>query len=641
MCGIYFCAGTNRPYEPTLFNNFTPLNIFQDLGFTALTYSLSRDEVDEVVENDRQQQTQLRPCDQNKLEALPLIRELQLQLNAAKNSKKVAESARLQNELEALQQLDLQQSIQYSIERNLISIMARGPDSVQYVQFSLGNVHFLLLSSVLSLRQPFTKQPLFDAGLMLQYNGELYLDSCLEENDTNFLFQRILAAVTASNTVEDRERAILSAVTDLDGEYAFVVTDTTSHKVFFGKDTVGKRSLLYSRSDSQLLISSTLPNKDDAIECEGGTTYIGDLQTFEIIGITTAKPKYLSIRANFSTSFNNLTQRTNDLHTKLTHACLTRQDTIAPLETTAEIHVGVLFSGGLDCTVVAAVLAQNYVSENKPVVIDLLSVGFENPRTGMEPEDLPDRKLAERSWKDLCKVFEGSCVNFQMVQIDVSYEEWLRHKQTVQELIHPKNTEMDLSIAIAFYFACRARQCRALDPLAPSSPPRIIENYNSPAKVLFSGLGADELFGGYSRHEGIFNGASELGADLSPYYDTLTAMLRHDIDIIYVRNLGRDDRAMCTWGKELRYPYLDQLVIAYAFEEIEPNLKVKVEWVVQTTKRGTKSVMKFERKHILRELARKLGLASAAEEPKRAIQFGAKTAKMEIGLGKAKGTDSL
>jgi len=46
-------------------------------------------------------------------------------------------------------------------------------------------------------------------------------------------------------------------------------------------------------------------------------------------------------------------------------------------------------------------------------------------------------------------------------------------------------------------------------------------------------------------------------------------------------------------------------------------------------------------KLLLRHLARKLDLPSSSMEPKRAVQFGARAAKMELGCGKTKGTEKL
>lgn len=54
-----------------------------------------------------------------------------------------------------------------------------------------------------------------------------------------------------------------------------------------------------------------------------------------------------------------------------------------------------------------------------------------------------------------------------------------------------------------------------------------------------------------------------------------------------------------------------------------------------------KETGEITRKKALRELADLMGLHFVAQEPKRAIQFGSKSAKMDIGSSKVKGTDKL
>lgn len=646
MCGIFLTVGREKPTQPEFLGKAQ-----RSTGPNGGSrYEFGQEEILLVVSDDLTDETTLTEHDKRKLHNVEKLRELQNTLDKLKNARDAqkAEEIRLQ-----MEELSVSVSDEMSSVLVLPKVLARGPDYAQFREFTSDGNHFQLLSSVLSLRQPFTRQPIDADDLILQFNGELYNEACIDGNDTAYILDLLKTALAES---ESRQIAIMSVLSSLSGEFAVVLTDLMEHRVYFGKDSVGKRSLLYRLDGNSLTVSSVMAS-GEATECRNNQLYLVDLNSYKLHEFSYAS------QWNFTplsgTSFiegeTNLEARLSMLHQKLQQACLVRQSTIHPLHPSHDhVDLGVLFSGGLDCTLIAALIAQNYINDKKTAVIDLLTVGFENPRTGLGAGESPDRQLSERSWFELCKRFCGSCVTFRLVKIDVSYEAWLAHRRRVLSLIYPCATEMDLSIAIAFYFACRASDCQAVEVTEATAQLEWEEftqqresltksmGYTSAAKVLFSGLGADELFGGYSRHENIFNDLTEQSAASEIYeqYDKLSESLSHDIDVIYERNLGRDDRAMSSWGKELRYPYLDADVIRYVVNEVEPHFKVKFEWATVTTKKGQKRVKQFVRKHLLRSLARLMGLPLAADETKRAIQFGAKSAKLEVGQSKTRGTDA-
>lgn len=70
----------------------------------------------------------------------------------------------------------------------------------------------------------------------------------------------------------------------------------------------------------------------------------------------------------------------------------------------------------------------------------------------------------------------------------------------------------------------------------------------SSSKVVFSGLGADEVWAGYSRYKTALLKNGQIGLD---------AEMSLDLDRLWHRNMGRDDRAISHNGKEARFPFLD------------------------------------------------------------------------------------
>ena len=62
--------------------------------------------------------------------------------------------------------------------------------------------------------------------------------------------------------------------------------------------------------------------------------------------------------------------------------------------------------------------------------------------------------------------------------------------------------------------------------------------------MVFSGLGADEVFGGYARYKTSFERGGE---------KEMEEEMAMDLDRLWHRNMGRDDRAISANGKEARF----------------------------------------------------------------------------------------
>uniref|UniRef100_A0ACD5XHD3 Uncharacterized protein n=1 Tax=Avena sativa TaxID=4498 RepID=A0ACD5XHD3_AVESA len=120
------------------------------------------------------------------------------------------------------------------------------------------------------------------------------------------------------------------------------------------------------------------------------------------------------------------------------------------------------------------------------------------------------------------------------------------------------------------------------------------------------GSGADEQCAGYGRHRTKYR----LGG-----WSSLDEEMRLDVQRIWKRNMGRDDRCISDHGKEARFPFLDENVI-------QTLLEIPL-WEIAKL---DEPVGKGDKK-ILRQVAKLLGLQEASFLPKRAIQFGSRIAR--------------
>ena len=119
-----------------------------------------------------------------------------------------------------------------------------------------------------------------------------------------------------------------------------------------------------------------------------------------------------------------------------------------PSQNSINSKLAILFSGGLDCTVLAG-LSHFILDLNDS--IDLLNVAFENPRKANSSFDVPDRITGKRSYQELLVQFPNRKWNF--VEINVPFSEYLKAKPRILRLMNPCSSVMDLSIATALWFA--------------------------------------------------------------------------------------------------------------------------------------------------------------------------------------------
>ena len=133
--------------------------------------------------------------------------------------------------------------------------------------------------------------------------------------------------------------------------------------------------------------------------------------------------------------------------------------------------------------------------------------------------------------------------------------------------------------------------------------PLLIVAKNSTEKIIYTGQGADELFGGYAK------------------YLNREELMGEDVKNLLEKTLPRERKIVSKYGKELVTPYLSQELI-----ELSSNIPASCK------------INKGVRKFVLREAARRLGIPDLiVEREKKAAQYGSGIWKAMKKIAKRKG----
>lgn len=523
----------------------------------------------------------------------------------------------------------------------------RGPNHSNVISKSINGKFLLFHATILHHQgaqmgiQPASSE---DDNVILMFNGDLYMkDIAKDESDTDFLFRQI------KNVTNENE--LIYVLTNLTGPFSIICK--FGSKIFFARDALGRNSLLFGTDDDVIFISSVVDPSDPSnemkvVEVPSLGIYVHDLTTdnfflhpyknienheyhqqqFEmfnqIIPIAlepTLHPRKSHKEKSFSFDFADLcvevddesqlfdhllsipeiAEVTNEFITRLTNSIKDRigrvQDRCknCKVESSKCDHskIGILFSGGVDCSLVAVLTSKLLSPEYES--IDLMNVSFEKATNKQAKIDwnVPDRITGLETLEELRSLCPNRSWNF--VEINITRQQLNENLPKLSSLVYPLSNVLDESLGAALYFASRGVG------LIDEQP------YESPCRVLLIGSGADELFGGYTRHRNAFKRSSE-------NCDLLTQELTLDWVRLPSRNLARDDRVIGDHGITVRAPF------------IEENFATFTQKLTSTQKCYPKLSEGVGDKLLLRLCAYHVGLKRCCYNRKRALQFGSRIA---------------
>lgn len=463
----------------------------------------------------------------------------------------------------------------------------RGPDDEgQYAYQQMRFGHRRL--SIIDLSNK-AHQPMVDvaSGLTLVFNGAIYnypeLRQQLQDKGHSF------------NSTGDTEvilRAYAewgeSCVERLHGMFAFAVWDQRKETVFLARDRMGIKPLYFSLDGARLRFASNTQALLAAGDIDTNLDPVALHNMFSLHAVVpaprtvlkgirklspatcmtinregkTKERKYWTLSARRPAEKLSNAEWQERIHDSL-RAAVEKRLRIA------DVPVGVLLSGGLDSSLLVALLAEQGVSD-----LRTFTIGF---------EDQPEEKGSEFEYSDpVAALYDTKHFKFTVPNSDVL----TRLPEAVDAMSEP----MFAQDAVAFYL--------------------LSEQVSREIKVVQSGQGADEVFSGYFWYSQMAEAKGSLIDRFKPYYfdrdheemqtmlqpeylgeDWTSALIEEKLEEIDAETyldrvlaldtttlvvddpVKRVDNMTMAWGLEARVPFLDHELVETA-AQLPPEMKL-------------------------------------------------------------------
>ncbi|MGM5484998.1 MAG: diphthine--ammonia ligase [Nanobdellota archaeon] len=374
----------------------------------------------------------------------------------------------------------------------------RGRDHSDIYDFQSGTVGHLLHSLSGEVKQPFTGEGIFAANCEIYNYREIAEEENINcKNDSELLFRLI-----EKKGIEEIDKIL----NRLDGVYAFFYWK--DDKIILARDILGVKPLFFNRHNFAFASERKALPKHEMEELNPRKILRFDLKE---------KKARLTEREFFHTgstdeAHEEIIDKTGKLFDEAVRKRLPEKD----------IEIGVLFSGGIDSTLIAKRL------KDLGVRFRCYTAGFHEEGT-KEPEDIT---YAKRIAEDLDLDLEIRYITREDIE---------KYLKKLLPLIEDSNV-VKTGVALPFYISCEMAK-------------------KDNVKLMFSGLGSEEIFAGYQRHRD--------SSDINE--ECISGLLN-----MHERDLYRDDVVSMAHNMELRLPFLDKNLIRYALQ-IPPKYKLDKE----------------------------------------------------------------